>query len=440
MKILWICNIMLPAIAQTLGEEYSVKEGWLTGILNRLLAEEAKGGSKAEDTAGKIELGICFPAQGALSDLSRTLSLGESGAEVNCYGFAEDTAHPENYDSRMEVRFARIYEDFRPDMIHIFGTEYPHAYAAAKAWKHPEKTLVGIQGIISSCAEEYFAGLPEKVTAKRTFRDIVRKDSMRQQQQKFYLRGQREKELLKLAGHITGRTEFDRKVTQALNPSAVYHFMNETMRDSFYEGAWELDACRKHCLFLSQGDYPLKGFHHVLDAMGELRGEFPDLSLMVAGNSVLGTGGFKARLKIPAYGKYLNSLIRKNGLAGKVEVLGRLTETEMKKAYLACETFVCASSLENSPNSIGEAMLLGVPVAAAETGGIPSLLENGKQAILFEQGNAHSLTEAIRTLWNNPQLERAISGREAVRARRTHDADANYRRLLEIYKNITSLG
>ena len=59
MKILWICNIMLPAIAQTLGEEYSVKEGWLTGILNRLLAEEAKGGSQIEDTAGKIELGIC---------------------------------------------------------------------------------------------------------------------------------------------------------------------------------------------------------------------------------------------------------------------------------------------------------------------------------------------------------------------------------------------
>ena len=53
MKILWICNIMLPAIAQALGEEYSVKEGWLTGILNRLLAEEAKVEARQKTQPGK---------------------------------------------------------------------------------------------------------------------------------------------------------------------------------------------------------------------------------------------------------------------------------------------------------------------------------------------------------------------------------------------------
>ena len=51
MKILWLCNIMLPAIAKQLHMEYSVKEGWLTGTLSRLTEAGA---------ASPIELGIMF--------------------------------------------------------------------------------------------------------------------------------------------------------------------------------------------------------------------------------------------------------------------------------------------------------------------------------------------------------------------------------------------
>lgn len=37
MRVLWVCNIMLPVIAQALSQEYSVREGWLSGILGRYL-------------------------------------------------------------------------------------------------------------------------------------------------------------------------------------------------------------------------------------------------------------------------------------------------------------------------------------------------------------------------------------------------------------------
>lgn len=40
MRVLWVCNIMLPAIAQALSQEYSVREGWLSGILGRYLETE----------------------------------------------------------------------------------------------------------------------------------------------------------------------------------------------------------------------------------------------------------------------------------------------------------------------------------------------------------------------------------------------------------------
>ena len=40
-----------------------------------------------------------------------------------------DLEHPERYDSAMEARFLQILEDFQPDLVHIFGTEFPHGYA-----------------------------------------------------------------------------------------------------------------------------------------------------------------------------------------------------------------------------------------------------------------------------------------------------------------------
>lgn len=54
MRILWLCNICPPAVAAALGQSYSVREGWLTGALNRFLAEDGDS----------VQLAVCFPAEG----------------------------------------------------------------------------------------------------------------------------------------------------------------------------------------------------------------------------------------------------------------------------------------------------------------------------------------------------------------------------------------
>ena len=131
-----------------------------------------------------------------------------------------------------------IREDYVPDVIHCFGTEYPHTLAVCRAYPHPERILLGIQGICSLCAEAYFADLPERVTRKVTFRELVNRDSLRSQQEKFARRGVMEREAIGLAGNITGRTAWDREVTTGWNPGAQYYPMNETLRASFYEGSW----------------------------------------------------------------------------------------------------------------------------------------------------------------------------------------------------------
>ena len=75
----------------------------------------------------------------------------------------------------------------------------------------------------------------------RTFRDIVRHDSLRQQQANFRKRAGNEYKALRLAMHVTGRTAFDREAASEINPEAIYHPMNETLRSVFYSGAWSPD-------------------------------------------------------------------------------------------------------------------------------------------------------------------------------------------------------
>ncbi|MBQ7840765.1 MAG: glycosyltransferase family 4 protein [Lachnospiraceae bacterium] len=424
MRVLWVCNIMLPAIARELGAAYSVREGWLSGILNRLLQEEDQK---------SLSLGICFPVEGENASLCKKLYLGEKKREISCYGFGEDLAHPENYDASMEYRFGQILSDFEPDLVHIFGTEFPHAYACAKVWNRPEKTLVGIQGLCCACAEHYMADLPVKVQNSKTLRDILKKDSIKQQQQKFYARAVNEEKLLKLSRHITGRTLFDKTITSQINPDASYHFMNETMRAGFYEGSWKIENCSRYEIFVSQADYPLKGFHYLLQAMKEILQSFPEAHILVAGNSVMGVNGITSKLKIPAYGKYLRRLAKENGLEKKIRVLGRLSEEEMKQAYLSAHVFVCPSSVENSPNSVAEAQLLGTPVVASNAGGIPSIMGDGQGGLLFEKGDVHGLARAVISIFQSDALAVDLSKREKDLAAAKYDGNENYRTLLAIY-------
>lgn len=433
-KVLWICNIMLPAIARQLGLPYSNREGWLTGIFEQLTKEKENR---------QIELGICFPA-GDVREYTM-LTIGEmlKVKGVPCYAFIEDLNRPEQYDPAMEMRFREIFRDFNPDMIHIFGTEFPHALAAAKAFGRPEKTLIGIQGLCGEIAKVYMAGLPEKVCRKVTFRDFIRKDSLKQQQEKFVLRGEHEKEAIRLSGHITGRTCFDREGTKQINPKAVYYSMNETMRSSFYTGQWKLEECEKHSIFLGQGDYPLKGFHFMLEAMPALLRKYPDTVLYVAGNSIVKRQTLKDKIKLSSYGKYLIFLMKKYHLEDKVIILGKLSEEQMKRQFLKANVFVCPSVLENSPNTLGEAMLLGVPVAAAAVGGIPDMVTDGKEGLLFAAGDVKGLAAAIEAIWQEDKqgqsLAVRLSGKARMRARMAHDGAKNYERLMEIYRNILDI-
>ena len=480
MRVLWVCNIMLPAIAEALHREASNKEGWLSGLLTQVISE----------AGGNIELAVAFPVPvddpgeipwkfhvevpGDTADTLKTATLcsadgTDDRSHITCYPFHEDTVHPDRYQPALEPELGKITEDFAPDVVHCFGTEYPHTLAICRVYPRKERILIGIQGICTLCAEAYFADMPETEIRKTTFRDLVKRDTLRDQQEKFARRGAMEREAIGLVGNITGRTAWDRAVTTGWNPEAQYYAMNETLRRTFYEGEWTPENCEPHSIFVSQGDYPLKGLHYLLKALPRIREKFPDVQVYAAGNDLTAYRTWKQKLKISAYGKYLRSLLKEGRLEDRVHFLGKLTAEEMKNRFLKSNLFLCCSSLENSPNSLGEAMLLGVPCISTEVGGIPSMFDGGKDGLWCA---GHRLTETAETssntsdaaenntcnskelkttelenivksmeksiieMWNSQEKMLEYSQNAREHARKTHDKEKNFAKLQEIYAKI----
>lgn len=65
-----------------------------------------------------------------------------------------------------------------------------------------------------------------------------------------------------------------------------------------------------------------------------------------------------------------------------IEFLGILSEDELKNTLLSSDIYVHTAYIDNSPNALCEAMILGLPCIASYVGGISSLMKNGESGIL----------------------------------------------------------
>ncbi len=419
MRVLWVCNIMLPFIAKHMGRtDAPAVGGWLTGLMEGLM--------EIQD----IDLSVCFPMPG-----SDGLTEGET-KRIHYYGFANDLKKMNEYEPGVEEQLREIMKKADPDVVHIFGTEYSHTLAAVRAYGKPDKTVISIQGMVSIYAKHFMADLPERVQKRYTFRDLIRRDNLIAQRQKFLKRAVFEKEALAQTGHVIGRTDWDRACTQQLAPQAAYHFCNESLRSVFYEKRWELSECSPHTIFVSQGSYPIKGLHYVLEAMPEIRRRYPDVQLRVAGGDPTGEKTLKDKLRISSYGKYIGSLIRKYGLEKQVVFTGFLDEKTMCEEFLRANVFVSPSSIENSPNSVGEAMLLGMPCVSSDVGGVKNLMEHGKEGFVYQADAPYMLAYYVCRIFEDEQLASLLGESAAKKAAATHDRAANTARLAEIYQEI----
>lgn len=267
---------------------------------------------------------------------------------------------------------------------------------------------------------------------------MVKKDDLCRQQQKYRMRGEYEKEALRNTAHVTGRTGWDRRWTKEINPRAAYHFLNETLRNSFYGPIWKPEHCERYSIFVSQGNYPIKGLHYLMEALPEIRKKYSQVHVYVAGDEITCFSTWKEKIKISNYGKYIRELIKRLRLEDAVTFLGRLDERQMLERYLRSHVFVSPSAIENSPNSVGEAMLLGMPVVSSAVGGVRDMLVCGKEGFLYETNDTAALAGHICHIFDRANEKEVNAMGRAARehAFRTHDGVTNRERLREIYHEI----
>lgn len=103
------------------------------------------------------------------------------------------------------------------------------------------------------------------------------------------------------------------------------------------------------------------------------------------------------------------SLSRKMGIAGKVNFTGRLSKEDWIALSAHHDVFINTTDFDNLPVSVIEAMALGLPVVSTNVGGIPFLVDNNKDGMLTEAGNATNMAAAIITLLNDDRKTAAIS-------------------------------
>ncbi len=420
MRVLWVCNIMLPKIARALGRDAEPVGGWMSGLLDAL------------EGSGTV-IGVAYPSVG-------TETVQGMAEDTAYYSFCQPSPVLLSYDAGVEARLREIIDAFQPDLLHIFGTEYVHSLAAVRAFGRPEQTLIGIQGVLSAYAEHFMADVPLWVQKGRTFRDIVKRDNLIHQRESFLIRAEFEREALRRTGHVLGRTDWDKACTEQINPRARYHFGNEVLRDSFYESEWEWERCEKHSLFVSQGSYPIKGLHYVLKALPRILEHYPDAKVYVAGGDITKKETLQDRLRMSSYGKYICRLIEENGLEGHVEYTGFLDEAEMKERFLRSHVFVSPSSIENSPNSVGEAMLLGMPVVVSDVGGVKNLLTHEREGYLYQADAWYMIAYYVNKVFARENEIKAMGAAARRRAQATHSREENSRALLAVYEELMENG
>lgn len=376
-KVLWLCNIVLPDFSQEFGIKKNPFGGWMTGMLHQL--------EKRND----VDICLCFP----IIDEKRLKDGKCNGHEY--YTFLCDM-DADTYRPEMVEAFEKILEDSRPDIVHIWGTEYSHTAAMLQACARKgllSRAVINIQGLVSVYEKHYLSGIPEEYQKLK----IGNKVSIEEEQNLFKRHEKCEIESIKSVKHVIGRTDWDRACVEAINPTIHYYFCNEILRDIFYKeaGTWKFENCQKESIFVSQASYPVKGVHYLLEALPIVIQKFPNTQVYIAGANLIDIA------EENPYACYLEKLMKQFRLTDHVSFLGNLNEEQMIQQYRKANVFVSASLIENESNSLSEAKIIGVPSVASFVGGVCNRIEQGKDGFLYPYDEPALMAYYICNIFEN---------------------------------------
>lgn len=416
MRVLWFTNCALLPVTRKLGAPDPASGGWMASLALALqcypdlqlgVASESEIDYEPFEADGIQFYNIYRPAK--------------HGSLVSIY----QRWFPKMDSTAGLRKCLDVVDRFQPDVIHVHGTE---GYYGLLARESSIPLVVSIQGILSVCELFYFGGFTctDKLQDAFSMRFLRGIDGFHQHHFLKQIAG-RERQIFETCSHFIGRTEFDKNYAALLNPHAPYYHCDEILRTPFYSGKWNPESQGKFVIYCtSSGPAPHKGLDCLFLACHILK--------------LNGIKNFEVRIAGPIRNSptwpILRNKIQGLGLTADVVWLGPSSPetivSELEKAHV----FVLPSYVENSPNSLAEAMLIGTPCIASNVGGIPSLVTHNRDGLLFPSGDAYSLAAMIAKILREPAFARVLSENAKKTAHARHQPQKIADTMRSIYAEI----
>ena len=346
MKVLWCTSIQLPMMRRKHGMSPLSGGSWMEALRGAL-----------EIHAPEIELGIASGGE----------SINEPFHEGNATYF---TVPVKPLRSRVVNIFNNWQSDirtswdissllpiifhFKPDIIHIHGTEN-HFGLVADQVSMP--VLISLQGFLTQCLPYQLSGLHWSELSKAFFNmEFLKGRGLFHSTWSMRPKAIRELAIMSLCRHFVGRTEWDKAFTKLTSPSATYHHCDELLRPEFQGSTWEQKDSVPGLIFTILNCEPRKGLLLLLDSMSLLqKSGYKHMKFRIAGNIV----------DTPIWPIVKKRLATNKLSQDTIEWLGPQTADQIIAELIHASVFVHPSAVDNSPNSLCEAMMVGTPCIAS---------------------------------------------------------------------------
>lgn len=316
-----------------------------------------------------------------------------------------------------------IITKVKPDIIHIHGTEHPFPLLVGNT---NIPIVISMQSILAPYSVKYFSGIPKVFALKH--------DSL-----KFKLlflgayamyrltcnSAANELKAFKQLKYIIGRTDWDYCISRLIAPSSKYYKCDEILRDDFYQNQWMEQMHETLTLVTTMSDSLYKGLEVVYKTAELLKNYNVEVKWLIIGQS-----------ENTNYEKIVRKYTKVNPSNVNVKLLGRKGTCEMVKIMKESDIFIQVSHIENSPNSLCEAMILGMPIIASYAGGTSSLLNDNFEGLLYQDGDYYSLAGKILYLSLNKQLSVELGKNARKRAIERHNINRIVNQIIYCYKDM----
>ena len=236
-----------------------------------------------------------------------------------------------------------------------------------------------------------------------------------------------EEKILKINNCYMGRTHWDKAIVRLYSPDCKYFYCSEALRDTFVSetSSWS-QSKREKKIFVSTGlAVNIKGYDVILKTAKLLKLYAPfDFEWHLLGAKPSDMGWFEHQTGIKC--KDVN-----------VIALGNKSAEKVKKELLSADCYIHLSYIDNSPNAVCEAQYLGMPVIAANVGGVRSLFADDYDKDLLVPSNEPPFTaeQIIKLMTDEVKLQKASDSNIKI-ARNRHADKKILNDILSIYHDM----